>query len=139
MKDKVYREYFHSCISIYNISISVNFQIVQYISIFVHRNHYISYRQQRVTYNSIINFLLFPFLVNFVVHDFNRANITRSFDTKSTARATLRCIASRRVAQTRRTNLRGNGRGERVNYEECEWLDQARLKRSAPLVASRRR
>jgi len=44
-----------------------------------------------------------------------------------------------RVARTRRTNLRGSGRGTRMNYEECEWLDQARLKRSAPLVASRRR
>ncbi|TGZ51896.1 hypothetical protein DBV15_10912 [Temnothorax longispinosus] len=53
-----------------------------------------------------------------------------------------RCVALRRVAShghEGRICEAGGGRSERMNYEECEWLDQARLKRSAPLVASRQR
>jgi len=57
-------------------------------------------------------------------------------------RSASRRVASRRIAlhgHEGRICEAGGGRGERMNYEECEWLDQARLKRSAPLVASRRR
>jgi len=57
-------------------------------------------------------------------------------------RVASRRVASRRIAshghEGRICQQAGGGRGERMNYEECEWLDQARLKRSAPLVASQR-